>query len=103
MIKLSKVRQNIYKLVADGQDDEAIDLVFDYIDRKLLDGDFMNVDDMLDECEVEKLNTVLMLAFLAITYAARSELTCRDKFRQRVEKRLKEIEPERAEVLLKHI
>lgn len=90
----------VYSLVASGETDDAVDLIFDFVDDRLLEGDAARVDDLLVTTDVKRLDTTLMLAVLSITKPASDQLCNRAAFLRRVEARLRLEEPERMERLL---
>lgn len=75
----------VYSACAEGAQDRAVDLVFDRIDRLLIDGEYEVVDDILRLCDVGRLSTHLMRSFLTITAPGRHRLPSRPKFFDRVE------------------
>jgi hypothetical protein len=64
----------MYRLAAAGQEDAAMDTVFDHVNTLLMAGLFAHCDQLLRTVEVEKLPPVLLISFLTITAAARSKL-----------------------------
>src|SRR5690554_3245725 len=64
----------VYSLVASGETDDAVDLIFDFVDDRLLEGDAARVDDLLVTTDVKRLDTTLMLAVLSITKPASDQL-----------------------------
>lgn len=71
--QLNQLAQNKYT-------DQAIDLIYDYIDDRLLDGNFAHVDFVLEDIDMGRLPTVLHLSFLTVTLAAKSKLNNRTRF-----------------------
>jgi hypothetical protein len=73
---LDRVRQ----LEASGNEDDAIDLIFDTINTFLLENDFARCDSILGRIDVATIPRVLLIAFLTITAAAKSRLPSRSAF-----------------------
>jgi hypothetical protein len=90
----------VYSLVESGNPEAAADLVFDNIDELLSAGDFPRTNELLQMVDVKRLDTNLMISFLAITLAAKSKLPSRAPLLRRVEARLIQFEPDRVEGLL---
>lgn len=74
----------IYRLCQERRSDEAIDLLFDRIDDLLRGGRFPEVDRLLEQVELGRLNEDLLVAFVTITAAARDQLAARASFRSRM-------------------
>ena len=64
--------------------DKTMDLIYEDIDIRLLDGAFDSVDWILSEVSIELTPIVLLLSFLTITRGAITKLPNRPKFYQRV-------------------
>ncbi len=60
--------------------DSIMDMIYDHIDSKLLEGDFDGVNWILSEVDMSLIPTVLHLSFLTITLAAKSKLSNRKRF-----------------------
>jgi tetratricopeptide (TPR) repeat protein len=90
----------VYSLVLEERREDATDLVFEKIDELLQGAEFDRCDEILRRLDVHRLSTSLMVAFLSITLAAKSELGARAALVDRIEARLREIEPSRLEGLL---
>lgn len=89
----------VYRLVKKGEtDDDAIDIVYDRIDGLHLEGEFEQVDAILQRVDLEQLNETLMVAFLCITKLAftKGHLPYRPTFVKRVVARMEamNIEPD---------
>ena len=70
----------IYDLVKRGKEDYAIDVIFEYMNNLLIDGQFDACDLILAEVALAKIPPVLMVSFLTISAAAKSKLRNRDTF-----------------------
>ena len=73
-----------------GDYESAIDIIYDYIDDLLLEGEFIKVNTILKQVDTNILSEDLLVAFLSITLAAKQHLTARSNLFTRVEKTLKE-------------
>lgn len=62
--------------------DEELDIIFNGIDDKLLQGDFSGVDLILSQVRIKDFPPVLLCGFLSITFAAKHKL----KYRERLAK-----------------
>ena len=80
--------------------DDAVDVVYQSIDRMLCDGKMKEVDARLETIDPSALNVMLCLAWLSITFPARQLLPARAPFAARVRKHLEKVEPLRVEELL---
>ncbi|MCA9182226.1 MAG: hypothetical protein KDA51_12260 [Planctomycetales bacterium] len=90
----------VYSLVGQAREEEAADIVFEKIDDLLCAGQFRRCDELLQMVDVKRLDTKVMLSFLAITLAAKDKLPGRRSLVQHVENRLKVLIPDRAKSLL---
>jgi hypothetical protein len=93
--------RQIYKHVAAGEVDEATDVLFDCVDDMLIEGCFAKCDAWIQRIDLKKLDTNLLVGLLSITYVARHHLESRAELVLRVEKRLIELAPDRAESLMR--
>ncbi|MFI5298177.1 MAG: hypothetical protein ACHREM_08775 [Polyangiales bacterium] len=85
----------------DVSEEEILDLVYREVDDRLLAGEFDAVSRILDAVDLEKLTTVVALAFASITRLAAHELTeSRPAFMARLRKILEIVDPERVDDLL---
>ena len=88
----------VYRLVKKDEDDGAIDVLYDRIDGLHLDGEFEQVDAILQRVDLDQLNETLMVAFLCITKLAftKGHLPYRPTFVKRVVARMETmgIEPD---------
>lgn len=92
--------EEVYVLVHRNEPDDAIDLLFDHVDRLLQSGEFRACDDLLKTIDAGRLDTNLMIAVLTITRSSAAQLPGRSRFVRRVEGRLRELAPTRVERLL---
>lgn len=83
-----------------GNEDDQIDELFGRVDGRLLAGDFGAVDGWLEELDVTETSTDLLVAWLSITWAARSKLQNRAEFVKRVEQTLQRRDPDRVQGLM---
>lgn len=65
--------------------DEALDLLFDKVDRWLTKSQFDTVDEFISMVDVEKLSEDLLIGVLSITFPARSKLPARTSYMKRLE------------------
>lgn len=68
--------------------DAQVDRIFDEVDDLFLEGLFEDVDYILENLDVPKTPTVLLVAYLSITLAAKDELKKRVEFFQKVKTEL---------------
>lgn len=66
--------------------DDALDLLFDTVDRWLCSSQFEVVDAFLTEIEVERWPEDLLIGVLSITFPARGKLQARQDYLERVGK-----------------
>jgi hypothetical protein len=78
--KLKQVAQ----LEKDGKVDDAIDIVFGWIDDLLLDGQFIEVDEILKSVDTVGVSTDTLLTLLTVTLAASHKLVHRRDFFRKV-------------------
>lgn len=86
-----------------GNEDDQIDELFGRVDGRLLAGDFGAVDGWLEELDVTETSTDLLVAWLSITWAARSKLQNRAEFVKRVEQTLQRRDPDRVQGLMQRL
>jgi hypothetical protein len=67
-------------LDAQGRADDAMNLLYDFINTQLYDGLFHEVDLWLDGVEVDRCSTGLLIDALIMTLAARDRLEARSRF-----------------------
>jgi hypothetical protein len=91
----------VYDLSSKNELDKAADILFDKVDDLLLAGDFKGCDSLLTQIDLDRLDVNLVVAALAITFAAKHELPSRTAFVTRSRTRLlKEFETRRVEALV---
>lgn len=95
--------EEVYALTARNRGDEAIDLLFSKVDAELRAARFEALSGVLQAVDVERLDSGLMVALLAITRSAKEELPHRATLLTRIEKCLAEKMPDRAERLLRRV
>ena len=86
--------------VAAADEDEALELVYQRVDSLLRAEAFADVDVLLAAVNVESLPTIVSLAFVSITNAARDVLRGRADFVARVRRYFMKVDPARVEELL---
>ena len=91
--------ERMYQLVEEGRTDTALDVLFDHIDDMLCNGEFQKCDDGIQQIDLERLDTNLLVGVLSITLAAREKLTRRAQVVQAIRKRLEILAPGRVEPL----
>ncbi len=67
-------------LAGRGEEDRAIDVIFEHVNSLLIEGRFEACDRILAEVEIARIPPVLMISFLTITAAAKPQLHNRDSF-----------------------
>ena len=98
------VLDRIYHLCQQSEPDDAIDVIFERVDSLLSQGHFGECDRLLGRVDIERLDSDLMVAFLAITAAARDKLPGRTSLRARVAEALHRLKGEQyaAELMAAH-
>lgn len=91
---------NVYVFVAQGNVDDAVDIIFDRLDDALCEGDFRACDSVLRATDLSRLDTHAIVGFLSITLAAREQLHERSRFVTRAERRLRVLAPDRIDGLM---
>jgi hypothetical protein len=91
---------DVYLLVARGQIDDAVDVLFSNLDEMLLVGHFSRCNALLRVVDLKKLDTNLLVGLLSITLSAKALLPERADVVGRVEARLNELDPSRTARLL---
>ena len=81
--------------------DDELDVIYRFVDERLCAGEFDVIDVVLKYLDVERMETVIILAWASITNAARHELGQRADFMCRARFYLSAVEPERVESLLR--
>ena len=94
--------QNLYEAIGEVHDDELIDLLIERFDIALSTGFFSVADELLEEIDVDKLNSNLIICILCATRRAGSlgHLLKRQGFVDRARTKLTELHPERVERLM---
>lgn len=93
--------EEMYALVAAGETDDAIDVLFDAVDDACLEGRFDDVDVWCESIDVTKLGPDLLVAVLCITHAPKPYLSKRAALFARIHDRLYELVPDEAAELLR--
>ncbi len=91
---------DVERLTSVDDEDAALDVVYDVVDRLLLEGEFGQCDDMLDLVDVDSMTLSVALALCSITSPARHHLARRVRYVQRLRDRLRRTDPDRMERLL---
>jgi hypothetical protein len=78
--EISDFLNTVYGFAKRGEEDEAIDVILEYINDLLVEGQFDSCDRILDEVDLARIPPVLMVSFLTITAAAKPKLKSRDRF-----------------------
>jgi hypothetical protein len=91
----------VYSLVDRGETERAVDQVFEQLDEQLLAGDYESCDRALGCIDVARLDSFTMIAVLSVTLMAAAKLPHRIDLVRRTRRRLAELDPVRAERLLK--
>jgi hypothetical protein len=84
----------VYCLCEEQKIDQALDEVFERIDGLLSASRFEECDRLLDQVDVNRLNSHLLVGFLTITAAARHKLTARERLYTRVAQALRRLKGE---------
>lgn len=79
----------------------AVDDIFGWVDGRLRERRFEEIDSLLESMQIEELPTVVLLAFLTITLPVHDQLINRPAFFRRVKELLIEREGSRTESLLR--
>ena len=77
-----------------------MDHFFDLFDDLLLEGRFEKIDNILLSLETDTLSSEVLVGLLSITLAAKEELKHREKFVEKAERRMRRIDPDRADNLI---
>jgi len=80
--------RTLYSIEAEGEIDAAIDCVYDRVLDLLDHQDFGGVNDLLERVDVARLGVESMLAFLTITVPAALEIAGRERYFDRVRRRV---------------
>ena len=90
---------SVYKLVLEKSTDEAVDVLFKHVDELLTEEQFEQCNAFLQEVNLQRLDTNLVVALISVTRAAKEKLPYRTAFLACAEARLIQLAPERAERL----
>ena len=90
----------LYDLVDQDSIDPAIDLLFDHINDLLFEDRAADCDGLLQQIDVARLDTNLLVSLLSVTSPARAVLPSRTALVERVERRLNLLAPTRVARLL---
>ena len=93
---------DLYQAIGKVHDEKLIDLLMERFDIALSTGFFSVADDLLEEIDIDKLNSNLIICILCATRRAGSlgHLLKRQGFVDRARVRLTELHPERVERLM---
>lgn len=91
----------LYQLVAAGEVDAALDLLFKTFDDLYDEGGFAECDAHIQAMDLDKLGVCLVVGVLSITLTPREKLASREEFLQRAESYLQRVVPDRLDGLLK--
>lgn len=90
----------IYAGVEEGEIDQAMEILFDYVDDLMDRGDFAACDQLILSTDLTKLNTNLLVGLLSILHVARAELKHYELILVAIEARLEVIAPGRVDRLM---
>jgi len=82
--------------------DEALMILFRGIDNLLCEGKFEQVNQDLQDIDLEKLDSTLLVGLLSITFAAKKHLPYREPMTLKLAERLKVLVPDKWERLIKN-
>lgn len=91
----------IYEAVANEQLYKAGEILFDHMDDLYDDGEFATCDQIIEEVDLSRLDSNLVVSLLSITRPAKDQLRNRVRLLERCRVRLNELVPDRAERLMK--
>lgn len=91
---------DVYSLVVKGKPDDAVDIVYENVDRMLERGEFERCDSFLRVVDLSRLDTNVMVALLSITMPAATKLKARAEVLASIEKNLRALAPGRVERIL---
>lgn len=80
---------------------KAIDIIFNNIDDRLLEGKFEDINEDLKLINIPNTSTLLLVAVLTITLTAYNKLDYRSKFFESIEQEFLEREGDRTKELLR--
>lgn len=93
----------IYALVVEGRDRSAMDLLLSAMDDAMHAKDPRRVNELLERADLDRLSLTLQLALLGFSRPIASELEERPLLADRIERRLRASDPERADRLLRAV
>lgn len=74
----------LYDLVLKGRSHDALDILFSDVNEMCKRGDFVACDQMFAVVELDRLDAILLVGFLSITFLAKDKLPSRPAFVSRV-------------------
>ena len=89
----SEILNKIYSLVAEEKPDQALDILFQYIDGLFTENKFDQVNDFLTQVDIELLDTNLMVGVLSITLPGAPTVPARDHLYRKIKNYLYKHEP----------
>jgi hypothetical protein len=78
--EISAFLDTVYDFAKREKEDDAIDVIFQYMNNLLVEGQFNACDRILGEVDIARIPPVLMVSFLTITAAAKTKLKNRERF-----------------------
>lgn len=94
MAKVEDLAERVYQLAACGKKEEALDLIFQGVDKFLCEHRFCEVDALLGHVDLSRLDTSLIVGFLNATLPARQHLPGRAAFVERAAISLRQLRGE---------
>lgn len=91
---------DMYALDADGNCDDAIDILFEALDELLLAERYENCDAILQALDVDRMSATLLVGCISFTQLAARHLPSYPAFFAAVESRLRVLAPDRVDRLL---
>ncbi len=64
----------------EGDNDKALDLIYDNLDDMLIDGEYDKMNRFFDELDTYDYNDCILFGVLTVTYCAEEHLPSREKF-----------------------
>lgn len=86
--KMNDWLDTIYNLVAVKNDEQALDLMFDRVNRLIAARRYKELDLVLEQIDLDRLNCSMMLGLLFATRPAKSGLWQRNRMLQDIEDRI---------------
>lgn len=78
--EISAFLDTVYDFAKRDKEDHAIDVILEYMNNLLVEGQFEACDRILGEVDIARIPPVLMVSFLTITAAAKTRLKNRNTF-----------------------